>query len=139
MLSRAHTLARLTAMLLIALWGAQPLGLTLHVEQHAHRFCAQHQTFEEDARRANPSLSRFAERAPAFAPVSPAVADATGPNHETCPLLTAAPQMGAPFAQDVLRAASGVESHHPATAPPRSFAPLAVLATAPKASPPAHA
>ncbi|RKH31894.1 hypothetical protein, partial [Corallococcus llansteffanensis] len=122
MLSRAHTLARLTAMLLVAIWGAQPLGLTLHVEQHAHFFCPQHQSFEEDARRANPTLSRFAERAPAFASVPPAVADAPGLNHETCPLLTAAPQAGALLAGDVVQVSSGVERSHPATAPPRSFA-----------------
>ncbi|CAM3192582.1 hypothetical protein G4177_27755 [Corallococcus sp. ZKHCc1 1396] len=139
MLSRAHTLARLTAMLLIALWGAQPLGLTLHVEQHAHRYCAQHQTFEEDARRTHPTLARFAERAPTLSSVPPLVADATGPNHDTCPLLTAAPQLGAQFTRDALRAVPCVERQHPATAPPRSFAPLAILATAPKASPPAHA
>ncbi|CAM4305357.1 hypothetical protein HJC10_07365 [Corallococcus exiguus] len=139
MLSRAHTLARLTAMLLVALWGAQPLGLALHVEQHAHRFCPQHQTFEEDARRANPALSRFSERAPVVASVPPAVADATALNHETCPLLTAAPQVEALQGSGVASASACVESNHPATAPPRSFAPLAVLDTAPKASPPTHA
>ncbi|NOK38688.1 hypothetical protein D7W79_34425 [Corallococcus exercitus] len=139
MLSRAHTLARLTAMLLVALWGAQPLGLALHVEQHAHRFCPQHQTFEEDARRANPALSRFTERAPIIASVPPAVADATGLNHETCPLLTVAPQVEALQGADVASDSARVESQHPATAPPRSFAPLAVLAIAPKASPPTHA
>ncbi|WP_223634136.1 hypothetical protein [Corallococcus sp. EGB] len=139
MLSRAHSLARLTAMLLIALWGAQPLGLALHVEQHAHRFCPQHQTFEEDARRANPALARFTERAPVVASVPPAVADAPGLNHETCPLLTAAPQVEALFAGVFALASACVESNHPATAPPRSFTPLAVLDTAPKASPPTHA
>ncbi|MFP2901407.1 hypothetical protein [Corallococcus sp. 4LFB] len=139
MLSRAHTLARLTAMLLAALWGAQPLGLALHVEQHAHRFCPQHQTFEEDARRANPALSRFTERAPILASVPPAVADATGLNHETCPLLTAAPQVEALQGADVASASACVVRQHPATAPPRSFAPLAILDIAPKASPPTHA
>lgn len=139
MLSRAHSLARLTAMLLVALWGAQPLGLALHVEQHAHRFCPQHQTFEEDARRTSPGLSRFSERAPIVASIPPAVADAPGLNHETCPLLTAAPQVEALFAADFSPASACVESNHPATAPPRSFAPLAVLDTAPKASPPTHA
>lgn len=139
MLSRAHTLARLTAMLLVALWGAQPLGLVLHVEQHAHRFCPQHQTFEEDARRANPSLYRFAERVSVIASIPRAVADASGLNHDTCPLLTAAPQATAPLAGETLAVTACVESNHPPTAPPRSFAPLAVLDTAPKASPPTHA
>ncbi|MFB1479752.1 hypothetical protein [Corallococcus sp. RDP092CA] len=139
MLSRAHSLARLTAMLLIALWGAQPLGLALHLEQHAHRFCPQHQTFEEDARRANPALSRFTERAPVVASATAGGTDAPGLNHETCPLLTAAPQVEALVAGAFVPAPACVESNHPATAPPRSFAPLAVLDTAPKASPPTHA
>lgn len=139
MLSRAHTLARLTAMLLVAIWGAQPLGLSLHVEQHAHRYCPQHQTFEEDARRTNPTLSRFTERAPTLASMPPEVADAPGLNHETCPLLTAAPKAQALLAGEFLQVSAGVERSPPATAPPRSFAPLSILATAPKASPPTHA
>ena len=139
MLSRAPTLARLTAMLLVALWGAQPVGLSLHVEQHAHRFCPQHQTFEEDARRTNPTLSRFTDRVPTLASMPPQVADAPGLNHETCPLLTAAPQAEALFAGCVPQVSTVVERGHPATAPPRSFAPLSILATAPKASPPTHA
>jgi hypothetical protein len=139
MLSRAHTLARLTAMLLVALWGAQPLGLALHVEQHAHRFCPQHQTFEEDARRASPGMSRFTERAPVVASIPPAIADAPGLNHETCPLLTATPRGEALLTSEVVLVPACVEQAHPATAPPRSFTPLAVLDTAPKASPPAHA
>jgi hypothetical protein len=139
MLSRAHTLARLTAMLLVALWGAQPLGLALHVEQHAHRFCPQHQTFEEDATRVSPGMSRFTERLPVVASVPPAVADTPGLNHDTCPLLTAVVRGEALTPGWVAPVPLCVEQALFATAPPRSFTPLAVLDTAPKASPPARA
>lgn len=138
MLPRAHTLARFVATLLIALWATQPLGMALHVAEHAHRFCPQHQTFEESARGTLPGLSRLGERAPTISSLPAALADSTRPNHEECPLLNGGPRVEAACAPSAPRVLADLAVSHPATAPPQPFAPLSVLTTAPKASPPAR-
>jgi hypothetical protein len=140
MLQQAHTFARCIATLLVALWACQPLGVLLHGrDAHAHRFCAQHQTFEETVRGPDPGLSRLAaERSPLLTAVPEAGTDSARLNHEACPLVTSSSR------DDVFASRPAplcLERHTvriPATPPPRGSPPLAVLATAPKASPPAR-
>lgn len=140
MLQHAHTFARCTATLLIALWALQPLGALLHGrEAHAHRFCPQHQAFEETASGTGSGLSRLAaERGPQLTALPEAGTDAARLTHEDCPLLMSSSrdEMAAARAEPVALEHLAVSA--PATAPPRVTPPLSVLDTAPKASPPAR-
>ncbi|NMO18993.1 hypothetical protein HPC49_46695 [Pyxidicoccus fallax] len=140
MLSRAHTLARLTATLLVALWALQPLGALLHVrDAHAHRYCPQHQAFEETANGKGQGVARLAsERSPQLTALPAAGTDAAGLTHETCPVLgsSSRDEASAPNEEPLILEHLAVS--RPATAPPSVAAPLPVLATAPKASPPAR-
>ncbi|MBJ6764229.1 hypothetical protein JGU66_25925 [Myxococcaceae bacterium JPH2] len=134
--TRSHSLARIVATLLVAFWAVQPLGMVLHVQEHAHRFCPEHQAFEESARGTSMGMARLAASAPTLSSVPAAVADSTRPTHETCPILTGAPQLQALHADSGVRPQTCWTVSPPATAPPTPFTPLAVLDTAPKASPP---
>ena len=140
MLQHAHTFARCTAMLLIALWALQPLGVLLHGrEAHAHRFCPQHQAFEETASGTGSGLSRLAaERVPQLTALPEAGTDAARLTHEDCPLLGSSSRDEAAASRAELAPLEPLAVSPPATAPPRVLAPLSVLDTAPKASPPAR-
>jgi hypothetical protein len=140
MTHRAHTFARYVATFLVALWACQPVGALLHAKAaHAHRFCPQHQAFEESASGTGAGLSRLAAaRNPQLNSVPEAGTDATGPLHEACPLLTASARDEVLTSRPVMLTLERLAVSIPATAPPRGSPPLAVLATAPKASPPAR-
>jgi hypothetical protein len=140
MLQHAHTFARCTAMLLIALWALQPMGALLHgKEAHAHRFCPQHQAFEETAGGTGTGLSRLAaERSPLLTALPAAGTDAARLTHDDCPLLTSSSRDEAPASRAETLLLEHLAASRPATAPPRVSPPLSVLATAPKASPPAR-
>lgn len=141
MRKRLHTLGRCTATLLVALWAVQPLGALLHAsETHAHRFCPEHQTFEEAARGSGQLVTQRSELNPTVSARPAAVADTARPTHEACPLLSAGTREGtlAPEVETVTALCLAVS--RPATAPPqRALCPLSVLDTAPKSSPPARA
>ncbi len=128
-------------MLLVALWAAQPLGQLMHAaEAHAHRFCAEHQTFEEAARGSGQLQSRLTEGAPVIAARPAAVADTARPTHEACPLLSAGTREETLAATVETVSALCLAVSRPATAPPlRALSSLSVLDTAPKSSPPARA
>jgi hypothetical protein len=140
MTRHAHTSARYIATLLVALWACQPVGALLHGRAaHAHRFCPQHQTFEESARGTGSGLSRLAAaRSPQLSAVPDAGTDTTGPLHESCPLLTSSSRDEVAASRPVTFSLERLVVCAPATAPPRASPPLAILATAPKASPPAR-
>lgn len=140
MLQQAHTFARCIATLLVALWACQPVVALLHGrEAHAHRFCPQHQAFEETAGGTGPGLSRLAaERSPLLTAVPESGPDSTRLVHEACPLVTSSSRDEVFASRPAAVALERLTVSLPATAPPRGCPPLAVLATAPKASPPAR-
>ncbi|MBZ4415877.1 hypothetical protein [Myxococcus sp. RHSTA-1-4] len=140
MLQHAHTFARLAATLLVALWAFQPMGTLLHVrDAHAHRYCPQHQAFEESAGGKGQAVARLASaRSPLLTALPAAGADAAGLTHETCPLLNSGSRDEAPASRAELPVLAHLAVSAPATAPPSVAPPLSVLATAPKASPPAR-
>jgi hypothetical protein len=141
MLQHAHTLTRLLATLLVALWACQPVAALLHGrdDAHAHRFCPQHQTFEETAGGTGTGLSRLAaERGPLLSAVPTAGADSTRLMHEACPLVSSSSRDEVFASRPETPPLERLVVVLTATAPPRGCPPLAVLATAPKASPPAR-
>lgn len=140
MLQQAHTFARLTATLLVTLWASHPMGALLHgKDAHAHRFCAQHQAFEETASGKGQGAARLAaERGPLLTALPAAGVDAASLTHETCPLLTPGSRDEALASRAEPPALERLAVSPPATAPPCVAPPLPVLATAPKASPPPH-
>lgn len=127
-------------MLLVALWAAQPLSALLHAEEHAHRFCPEHRTFEETPRGTGQLMAQGTEDGPAFASSAVPASDFARPAHEACPVLSSSTREEA-LAEGVLTAIErSLDESHPATAPPlRAFSSLSVLDTAPKSSPPARA
>lgn len=140
MLKRATTLGRCTAMLLVALWAAQPLGTFAHSGTHAHRFCPEHRTFEETTRGTGQLLSHAAEGDATLSARPADVADTSRSTHEACPLVSAGTREDVLTAERVIIVAAGLDASHPATAPPlRAHTSLSILATAPKSSPPARA
>jgi hypothetical protein len=140
MIQRATTLARCTATLLVALWACQPLGALLHErEEHAHRFCPQHQTFEETAKGTGTGMSRLAtERGPELSALPAPGADSWRLTHDACPLLGSSSREELPGLDLPPLVLAHLTVSRPATAPPRVHPPLPILATAPKASPPAR-
>ena len=141
MLKRATTLGRCTAMLLVALWAAQPLGTFVHAgAQHAHRFCPEHRTFVEATRGTGLLLSRGSEGDTTLSSRPADVADTARSTHEACPLVSSSTREDVLTAERVTVFEPGLDESHPATAPPlRAHSSLSVLDTAPKSSPPARA
>ncbi|MFY2564195.1 hypothetical protein ACN469_41775 [Corallococcus terminator] len=141
MIQRAHTFVRGIATLLVALWALQPLGALLHVrDAHAHRFCPEHQTFEETARGTGSIQARLApEKLAQLSALPSSNTDATRLAHETCPLLTSSTRDELFFSSPSSWTLPRLAVSRPSTAPPRVAPPLSVLDTAPKSSPPARA
>jgi len=140
MLKRATILGRCTAMLLIALWAAQPLGTFLHAGEHAHRFCPEHRTFEESARGSGQLMTQGSDDVPTLASRAAPASDTARPTHEACPLLSTGTREEALSADVFLLTERSLDAGPPATAPPlRAFSSLSILDTAPKSSPPARA
>jgi hypothetical protein len=129
-----------TAMLLIALWAFQPLVTAIHSREHAHRFCQTHQTFEEAARGVSQAQARRTNNVPVLAGVRAELGgDALLATHEACPLATAGARSAVQASETVTVVEDGLSTGFLATAPPGSLCSIPILATAPKASPPARA
>jgi hypothetical protein len=140
MSDRTTMIRSFTAMLLVALWAFQPLVTAVHSREHAHRFCPEHQTFEETARGTGPSQTRRINSVPVLSAVrSEASVDGVLSTHETCPLVTASARGDAQTSETVTVIADCLSTSLLATAPPGSLCSVPILATAPKASPPARA
>jgi hypothetical protein len=140
MLDRATTFRRYTATLLVALWIMPVVAGLAHSQEHAHRYCPEHQTFEETVRGSGQVQSRLAGNVPQlFSRLPDTGVDSTRPTHESCPLLTASTRDEAPAQVALILASAGLTTNHPATAPPRPLTSVPILATAPKSSPPARA
>jgi hypothetical protein len=140
MTDRASTHRSCTAMLLVALWALQPVVAGVHSREHAHRFCPEHQTFEETARGAGQWQSRRANSAPVLAALRAETgADPVRSTHEACPLQPAGTRGDAQPSERATVAAAYLATGLLATAPPGSLCSVPILATAPKASPPARA
>lgn len=140
MTDRTATLRSYTAMLLVALWALQPLVTAIHSREHAHRFCPEHQTFEETARGTGRFQSRRANSVPVLAAIRADLGvDSVRPTHEACPLGTAGARSAVQPSETVTVVEDCLSTSILATAPPGSLCSVPILATAPKASPPARA
>jgi hypothetical protein len=140
MTDRTAMIRSYTAMVLVALWVFQPLVTVVHSREHAHRFCPEHQTFEETARGTGQLQSQRTNSAAVLAAVraEPGV-DSVLSTHEACPLLTASARGDAHPSERETTVADCLSTSLLATAPPGSLCSVPILATAPKASPPARA
>jgi hypothetical protein len=140
MIDCTATFRSLVATLLAALWGVQPLVAVVHSREHAHRFCAEHQTFEETARGSGQVQSRRSSSVPVLAAIRTETdLDAVRSPHEACPLQTAGTRGAMQASQLVMEITTCLGTSVLATAPPRSLSSVPILATAPKLSPPARA
>ncbi len=138
MLDRAPTFRRSIAMMLVALWMLPLVAAVAHSREHGHRYCQEHQAFEEMTRSAGQSVLGTTGEALLLTSV-PAPATATPPAlHESCPLLTAGARDEVPSAELAYSFGERLDVSRPATAPPGALSSLPILATAPKASPPAR-
>ena len=128
-----------TAMMLVALWAFQPLVTAVHSREHAHRYCPAHQTFEETARGPGQSQTQRVHGVPVLTAVrAEPGADGVLSTHETCPLLTASARGDAQASERETVIEDYLSTSLLATAPPGSLCSVPILATAPKASPPAR-
>jgi hypothetical protein len=140
MTDRLSPLRSYTAMLLVALWALQPVMTAIHSKEHAHRFCLEHQTFEETARGSGQWQSWRSNSGPVLADVRDDTGlDALRSTHEACPLQTAGTRGDVQTSERVSEVAECLGTSLRATAPPGSRCSVPILATAPKSSPPAHA
>ncbi|OJH38214.1 hypothetical protein [Cystobacter ferrugineus] len=139
MRSRVHTAGPLIAPLLVVLWVIQSVLALAHFQEHSHRYCAVHGSFEEAsssggaARWVRFQEERAVERQPA--------ASEGALRHEACDFLASSerPQWtGSPPPATSL-VATCLEVNPPVTESPRALSSLSVLDLAPKVSPPARA
>ena len=134
MSTASRHLQRLVATLLVLLWLALPSLQVLHGE-HGHRYCAEHQAFEEVAPAAGEP-----DVASAFSGAALSVADAADPEaaHSACTLLVAQREAGwAPRSAEAFASCAALLlALRPGGRVPVAL-PLSPLVTAPKASPPA--
>jgi hypothetical protein len=121
-----------TAALLAALWALTPVLFLAHGE-HVHRYCAEHRTFEEAGEAGRDAAEDAAQEG--LAEAMPRLA--AGGEHVGCPLLRTAERVPLLPALARVAAMEAVEVHGPVAGATRARSPLAVLDTAPKASPPA--
>jgi hypothetical protein len=138
MRSRAYIAGRLTATLLVVFWAAQPVLAIAHAQAHAHRYCPEHQAFEDAPRGTGAGLETPGTDRGTVELRAPLFVEAHRPLHEECAVLTGSTRemVPGPGPSPIIMAC--LEVSHPATAPPRAFSSLAILDTAPKGSPPAH-
>ncbi|MDY7224836.1 hypothetical protein [Hyalangium rubrum] len=139
MLNRAATFRRYTATLLVVLWGLPLLVALGHSEEHAHRYCQEHQTFEDMARSGGATVSLAAEATSRLMAMPASTQGADRMAHESCPLLTTSPRDEALTLEMHVVVSACLAVSRPATAPPRPLSSIPILATAPKSSPPARA
>jgi hypothetical protein len=137
MRSRSHIAGHLAALLLVAIWVAQPLLAIVHAQEHIHRYCPTHRAFEESSAGPGTALSALIRDASAIDKLPPAFPSGTL-RHEECTFasLSTYEELPGPKVQPVIQVC--LETSRPATAPPRPRCSLSPLDTAPKASPPAR-
>jgi hypothetical protein len=138
MRSPAATLRRYIATLFVALWVMPWVMALVHSQEHAHRYCLEHQAFEDAARGTGQSASKALGDLPQVASV-PTASGAPHLAHESCPLPSAGLRDGALNPQPLAVITACLTVSRPTTAPPRALSSLPILATAPKSSPPARA
>jgi hypothetical protein len=138
MRSPASTSRRYTATLLVALWVMPWVMALVHSQEHAHRYCLEHQAFEDTARGSGQAVFQPTGDLPQLTAV-PSSQGAPHLAHESCPLPSAGmrDEVPTPEAHAVITACLAVS--RPATAPPRARSSVPILATAPKSSPPVRA
>jgi len=137
---RTATLKRFIATLLVAVWAVQPVLEVLHSQEHAHRYCPEHQTFEEMARGSGQGVSWLSSSAPVLTAVRVSLAlDPVRATHEACPLQSAGTRGYTQASAVVTTVHALLAASALATAPPHSLCSVPILATAPKLSPPARA
>ncbi|KFE62174.1 hypothetical protein [Hyalangium minutum] len=140
MTDRLSTLQSYTTALLVALWALHPVVTVLHAQEHAHRYCPEHQTFEETVRGSGQWQSRHTQSAPVLTALRGDTGrDSLRSTHEACPLQTAGTRGEMHVAEIVCEVAECLGTSLCATAPPGSRCSVPILATAPKSSPPARA
>lgn len=135
---RLTALARFSALALVVLWCVQPFTLALHAQEHTHRFCVEHNAFEEGVRAGaaaepgiafdGPTLERDATTPLAEAPHSG--------SHEECSATgsVSAPLLCPPHV--LLTAARATDTRAPPRHGEALGAPVGILHVAPKGSPP---
>lgn len=124
---------RIAALALAALWASIPLSALLHDEAHGHRYCAEHQAFEEGA--AVSSETRGGERRASGDTVTGA-AQLAEADHAKCPVAHAQTRdvvPGPSATGATVFCGDAPEAIVPRTAVHPQIPPLFV---APKASPP---
>lgn len=139
MIERTSTLRSYTAMLLVALWALQPLVAVIHSLEHTHRFCPEHQAFEETARGSGQGPARRSSGLPVLAAFRmDGDVDAVLSAHEACPLQTASSRGDAHVSETSGGVSGRLDTSVQATAPPVCLCSVPILAIAPKSSPPAR-
>lgn len=139
MRSRALTPGRLIAPLLVALWVIQSLLAVAHVQEHTHRYCSAHGTFEEaPAARDDSRVVRFQEEQALERQADTAEGAL---RHEACAVLGASegPRWAGAAHQPVPLLQARREDPPPVAASPQALSSLSILDVAPKVSPPALA
>ena len=122
---------RVTAVALALLWGLAPLLSAAHADDHVHRYCAEHGTFEEaGAASAKPSSSAH--------DALHAIADNGEPlDHVTCPVAHLGSRNALVVELDTAVAPTASELRTSMCRSELGHGPIAHLLLAPKASPPA--
>lgn len=124
---------RIAALALAALWATVPFAALLHDDDHGHRYCVEHQAFEEGAAPESVGTSRAAQGAEDGINAAPQPSDLL---HQKCPVADA-PSRDA-LAAAATPASTLVDFVEPTT--PVAFdgsrPQIAALFLAPKASPP---
>jgi hypothetical protein len=138
MRSPAAIARRYTATLLVALWVMPWVMALTHSQDHAHRYCLEHQAFEDAARGTGQVAAHPQGDIPQLTAV-PTPQGAPHLAHESCPLPSAGLRDEAPHSEAHAVITACLAVSRPATAPPRALSSVPILATAPKSSPPAHA
>jgi hypothetical protein len=138
MRSPAATSRRYTATLLVALWVLPWVMALVHSQEHAHRYCPEHQAFEDTAKGSGQAASQ-AQGDLAQLTAVPVPTGAPQLAHESCPLPAAGLRDEAPNPEPLAVISACLAVSRPATAPPRALSSVPILATAPKSSPPARA
>jgi hypothetical protein len=123
---------RAVAVALAFAWALAPVVSAVHSENHAHRYCLEHRTFEEGGGASSVGQGGSTERAAISGVENTSTAEA----HTACPLAVPGQKTAVSELPRTLVAVS-LELASPALAPEQGgHAPIAHLDLAPKLSPP---
>ncbi len=129
-------LLRACAAALAVLWLALPLVELVHAGEHAHRFCAEHQAFEEAQGETPPAPSLAAREVERGAAEALELAAGTEEAHEQCCLAWAEPRRAWHLASESTPLTREARELRPLRGAVWPGAGVPLLALAPKASPP---